>query len=245
VHAWRAAALPRSLGRPLPLRWVRHQVCGDAGSLRAVTRPDVLHRPQLLGLRRRAAFGACGLRPAVAQHSQAEAALLQQHAAGAHTIVELGVAEGGSALELRQVMDSGGELVLVDPYDRGPLGISFSQLVARRTVGRCATGTVTWIRATSSEAARRWRRDIDFLFIDADHALDAVRQDWQLWAPRVRVGGCVALHDARTDPGGWSGDRAWITSAAGPVVLSDAVRLDDAWELAGEVETTVVFRRRS
>jgi len=199
----------------------------------------------LVGLRRRHAFAACGLRPAVAQHSQAEAALLQQHAAGAHTIVELGVAEGGSALELRQVMDPDGELVLVDPYESGALGVSFCRLVARRTVARSTTGTVTWIRATSSEAARRWRGDIDFLFIDADHSLQAVRQDWELWAPQVKVGGHVALHDARTSPEGWTGDRAWITSTAGPVVLTEEIMRDDAWALAGEVETTAVLRRRS
>jgi len=210
-----------------------------------VARPHVLHRPQLPGLRRRHAVGACGLRPALAQHSQAEAALLQRHAAGARTIVELGVAEGASALELRQVMASGGQLVLVDPYDAGPLGISFCRLVARRTVARCATGSVTWIRATSSEAARHWDAAIDFLFIDGDHSPEVVREDWESWAPHVRVGGHVALHDARVEPGGWTGDRAWITRSAGPVMLTEAIRRDEAWELAGEVETTVVFRRRS
>lgn len=210
-----------------------------------MTRPHVLHRPNLQGLRRRHIFAAFGLRPAAAQHSQAEGELLQQHAAGAHTIVELGVAEGGSALELRQVMDPDGDLVLVDPYEPGVLGVSFGRLVARRTVARATGGTVIWIRATSREAAKRWGRKIDFLFIDADHSLDAVREDWRLWAPHVRVGGHVALHDARVDPNGWSGDRAWITSTAGPVVLTDEIMADTAWALAGEVETTVVFRRQA
>ena len=184
-----------------------------------------------------------GLRPAVAEHSKSEAALLQQHAAGARTIVELGVAEGGSALELREVMADDGLLVLVDPYTPGRLRISLARLVSRRTVSRSSRGRVRWMRATSSQAATRWDGDIDFLFIDADHSLDAVTRDWEQWTPYVPVGGHVALHDARAEPDGWPGDRQWITDAAGPVVLTQRIRRDEAWELAGEAETTVVFRR--
>ena len=207
-----------------------------------MSRTHVLHRPEL-GWRRRHVVAACGLRAAVAEHSQAEGALLQRHAARARTVVELGVAEGGSALELRQVMDPDGTLVLVDPYEPGVLSVNFSRLVARRTVARSKRGTVIWIRALSEVAAEKWKGDIDFLFIDADHSLAAIRRDWRLWMPHVRVGGHVAMHDARTAPGGWTGDRAWITSTAGPVVLASEIQLSEAWAVAGEVETTVVFRR--
>lgn len=183
------------------------------------------------------------MRPALAEHSQAEAALLQKHARGARTIVEIGVSEGGSAFELRQVMDTHGTLVLIDPYMAGPLGINFSRPVARRTVGRCAGGTVEWLRATSRGAASQWRGDIDFLFIDGDHSETGVREDWELWSPLVNVGGHVALHDARTVPGGWPGDRSWIDESAGPVALARTIRADASWRLAGEAETTVVFQR--
>ena len=37
---------------------------------------------------------------------------------------------------------------------------------------------------------------LDFLYVDGDHRYDAVRQDWELYAPLVRPGGLVALHDA-------------------------------------------------
>ncbi len=209
-----------------------------------VSPPPLLHRANL-GWRRRHAFGALGLRPALAQHSQAEAGLLQQHATGAGTIVEIGVAEGGSAFELRQVMDPDGTLVLIDPYVPGMLRINFSRLIARRTVDRCDRGRVEWIRATSRVAATGWRGAIDFLFIDGDHSEEGVREDWELWSPLVNVGGCVALHDARSAAGGWLGDRQWIDETAGPVVLAEAVRSDPAWSVAGEAETTVVFRRES
>ena len=73
-----------------------------------VSAPPLLHRADM-GWRRRHAFGALGLRPALAEHSQAEATTcFSEHARGAQTIVEIGVAEGGSALEMREVMDPHG-----------------------------------------------------------------------------------------------------------------------------------------
>ena len=37
--------------------------------------------------------------------------------------------------------------------------------------------------------------DVDFLFIDGDHSYDAVKDDFEMYAPLVRPGGLVALHD--------------------------------------------------
>src|SRR5690349_4553788 len=81
---------------------------------------DVLHRPHRR-LLRRSVFGVVRLRPPIAEHTEAEGRLLQRYASGAECIVELGVAEGGSAGALREVMDPHGTLVLVDPYPSGRL----------------------------------------------------------------------------------------------------------------------------
>ena len=37
----------------------------------------------------------------------------------------------------------------------------------------------------------------------------------------------------------------WIDDEAGPVVLAREIGADPGWRLAGEAETTVVFRRLS
>lgn len=37
--------------------------------------------------------------------------------------------------------------------------------------------------------------DLDFLFIDGDHSLESVTNDFFLYAPKVRRGGYIALHD--------------------------------------------------
>lgn len=41
---------------------------------------------------------------------------------------------------------------------------------------------------------------IDFLFIDGDHSYEGVKQDFNLFAPLVKPGGIIALHDIVPNP---------------------------------------------
>jgi predicted O-methyltransferase YrrM len=41
---------------------------------------------------------------------------------------------------------------------------------------------------------------LDFLFIDGDHSYEGVKQDFEMYAPLVRPGGLVALHDVAVHP---------------------------------------------
>ena len=173
----------------------------------------------------------------MAQHSEAEGELLQRHAAGARCVVELGVAEGASALRLREVLHSTGTLYLIDPYPRriAPLP-SMARILARRVVAGSTRGEVVWIRESSEEAVSRWHREIDFLFIDADHRYEAVRRDWEEWSRFVRPEGSVALHDSIRSE--------WTSSHDGPVRLLDAIRSNaTGWEVIAGVESTAVLRR--
>jgi predicted O-methyltransferase YrrM len=51
------------------------------------------------------------------------------------------------------------------------------------------------------KAVRNWLagRALDFLFIDGDHSLAGVASDFAMYAPLVRPGGLVALHDIIPD----------------------------------------------
>lgn len=52
------------------------------------------------------------------------------------------------------------------------------------------------IRAASLDVVGSFKDgSIDFLYIDGDHKFDAVMQDLIRWAPKVRDGGLIALHD--------------------------------------------------
>jgi predicted O-methyltransferase YrrM len=47
----------------------------------------------------------------------------------------------------------------------------------------------------SHEHALGWRGAIDLLFLDGDHSYAAVTQDFADWAPKVRPGGFLVMHD--------------------------------------------------
>jgi predicted O-methyltransferase YrrM len=50
-------------------------------------------------------------------------------------------------------------------------------------------------RGHSAEIARNFGRKISFLFVDADHSYDGVREDWLRWSPFLEPNSFVALHD--------------------------------------------------
>lgn len=188
------------------------------------------------GLRSHTVFGALGLRPAVAQHSAAEAALLQKWGAGRRMLVEIGVAEGGSAWDVRQVMDAAGTLVLIDTYPR-VAGINLSSIIARRLVRGSGQGDVEWIRAYSTEAVKGWTRPIDFLLIDGDHSYDATKRDFEDWSPHMAPGGVIAFHDALLDA-------PWMSEEFGSAQFVSELRAPgSAWQMVDGADSMAVFRR--
>jgi predicted O-methyltransferase YrrM len=48
-------------------------------------------------------------------------------------------------------------------------------------------------------AAKLGGQSVDFLFIDGDHSYNGVKADFDLYAPLVRRGGMIALHDIVAD----------------------------------------------
>ncbi|HBB32225.1 MAG TPA: hypothetical protein DC064_10620 [Cyanobacteria bacterium UBA9273] len=188
-----------------------------------------------------ALFQLLGLRGVIAGHTKNEEVLLDKYAKGRKSIVELGVAEGASALALRRVADSAGNLYLIDPYLPGRiLGLNFSKLVAHRYVNSCRNATVHWIEEFSFNALKNWHNHIDFLLIDADHSYDSCLQDWQEWNRFVVPGGIVAFHDARIFEDGWTKED-W-----GPVIVVKELfrnHHNPQWSIVDEVDSLVIIQR--
>ena len=87
-------------------------------------------------------------------------------------------------------------------------------------------------QGTSHQHASGWREPIDLLFLDGDHSYEAVKQDVLDWAPKVRQGGYLALHDvvhAKHD-----GPRR---------VVEELVRTDASWVDARYVDSMFVARK--
>jgi predicted O-methyltransferase YrrM len=189
-------------------------------------------------------FAWLGLRAPLAQHTLMEHEALMRHACNAQTAVEIGVAEGASAVALRAAMPPSGTLHLIDPFHLSRIpALNFLKRAARRTVNSAGTARINWIEAFSGDAVGGWNAPIDFLFIDGDHREEAVERDWLEWSPFVKQEGVIAFHDARLFPSGWP------TPDYGPVkFINRAFRQNagsNSWLIAEEVDSLVFVVRRN
>jgi cephalosporin hydroxylase len=203
--------------------------------------PDRIRVPWVCRRLRHPLFAWLGLRPIFAQHTQAEHQALQHWVCGRRQVVEIGVAEGASALALREAMANDGTLYLVDPFHWSRMkSINSVRRAARAAVTRSQRANVVWIEKFSYDAAADWTKTIDFLFLDGDHNQEAVWRDWENWHRFVAPGGYVAFHDAREFPNGWP------TATDGPVRVVNALFRERAlpgWTIEAEIHSLVVVKR--
>jgi predicted O-methyltransferase YrrM len=114
--------------------------------------------------------------------------------------VELGSWRGASAIALaRLVRQWRGEVFCVDTWmgtaadvPGGPLMLAECARSARLA---CVSGSIRFINATTLDAATWWTLPVDFLYVDADHSYQSVRDDLAAWVPHVRAGGLIAGDD--------------------------------------------------
>jgi predicted O-methyltransferase YrrM len=192
-------------------------------------------------LLRHPVFALLGLRPILGQHTPAEDAVLRDWASGRSRLVEIGVAEGASAVTLRQAMSARGSLWLIDPFHLSRVQkFNAMKRVAHQAVNSIDNGRVVWIDKFSFEAVKGWVDPIDFLFLDGDHSEVGVQKDWDDWNQYVIPGGIVAFHDAALFQGGWP-QPDW-----GPVRVVDRLFRSGAipgWRIVLEVDSLVVVQR--
>ncbi len=124
---------------------------------------------------------------------------------------EIGVYEGELSQSLRIAFPAC-ELLLVDPWQAwGPddsywqkhrRSGSFSQekwdnvyTKASQRIKKMG-GRNRVMRTTSRWAAKVTANDsLSFIFIDADHSFDMVKQDIEIWMPKLHKGGLICGHD--------------------------------------------------
>ena len=139
--------------------------------------------------------------------------------------VEIGVQQGIYSAHLLENW-RGAHLISVDPWieqsvedyrDIAAVKQGTHDLFYRRTIARLARyrhRNTIW-RLTSAEGADKIpHHSLDFVFIDARHDYQSVKEDLGLWADKVRPGGLLAGHDfldARDSPFGDYGVRSAVT----------------------------------
>jgi predicted O-methyltransferase YrrM len=188
-------------------------------------------------------FAWLGFRPILAQHTRAEHNAIKRWAANRRSLVEIGVAEGVSAVGIREVMAEDATLYLVDPFhlSRVP-SLNFTRRTAHRAIASQRRGNVVWLPEFSHQAAADFDAALDFLLIDGDHSEGGVEQDWRDWSRFIVPGGVVLFHDARLFEG------SWTRPDYGPVKLVDRLfrsRQTPEWQILEEIDSLVVVTRSS
>jgi hypothetical protein len=116
--------------------------------------------------------------------------------------VEVGVFKGDFSKEILSKWP--GTLYMVDPWR--PLGdeyIDSSNHKNHSTAYSETMGSIggfedraIMVRALSEQAVDLFEDDsLDFVYLDGNHAYDFIKQDIELWYPKVKKGGLVAGHD--------------------------------------------------
>jgi len=106
--------------------------------------------------------------------------------------VEIGVYRGGSMVAWGLAREGRGEIIGVDDWSyTEPSSLREKALHTLET----AHVDALLLDMTSREAAYRVAPPLAFVFIDANHTLEAVREDIEMWTPKIMRGGVVAFHD--------------------------------------------------
>jgi hypothetical protein len=72
------------------------------------------------------------------------------------------------------------------------------------------------MRMTSLEAATKFEdASLDFVFIDAAHEYEHVKEDLNAWYPKIKKGGILAGHDFYPDQPTWGGVHKAVTEVFG------------------------------
>jgi predicted O-methyltransferase YrrM len=102
------------------------------------------------------------------------------------------------------------------------------------------------LEMTTDEAAAIYPREanIGLLFIDAAHGYENVQRDLANWTQRIKIGGVVALHDMffPSITGVCQAVTDWWCAERDEAV--EPPRFSPRWELVGQRDYTIAFKRR-
>ena len=115
------------------------------------------------------------------------------------TGAEIGVYKGDNAEFILNVLQPT-LLYLIDPWN------NFMDTDSNEIIGEIQYietqerlklyGNKRLIKRTSLEASKLFRdKELDFVYIDADHSYQGVSQDLNLWYPKIKKGGILSGHD--------------------------------------------------
>jgi hypothetical protein len=106
---------------------------------------------------------------------------------------------------------------------------------ARRTITAAGLeGSVVLVVGESVHVAGAWAAPLSLLFIDGGHGAGAAWADYTSWAPKVAVGGTLAIHDVFESP---------AEGGQVPYEIICQARASGEWEELGAVGSLRLLRR--
>lgn len=168
----------------------------------AVTMPALAAGADLATLIDRAFTGFYGLIRPMQDRSELTSLLKMVSGQKPSVVVEIGTATGGTLFLLARVAAADALIISIDlpcgPFGGGypgwrvPLYRSFATGDQRIRLVRADSHSRSTIGKVKSFLGSR---EIDTLFIDGDHTYDGVKTDFEIYAPLVKKGGIIVLHD--------------------------------------------------
>lgn len=158
-------------------------------------------------------------------------------------IVEIGSWQGRStaALAHGSMAGNGHDIYAVDCFAPAkcvvtgePVEASSPELLRSNLDAAGVNGLVKIVPHPSQNAVSEIPNEIGLLFVDGAHDYESVKRDILLFAPRVKAGGTVVLHDVIPEEPG-------VLQALDETLIADSAN----WQPLHRVNTAVVFRRRA
>ena len=117
----------------------------------------------------------------------------------------MGVYDGSHAWSLLNKLDIK-KLYLIDPYvpyfgawpkiENSRVWLLRAERRARTIANEKYPGKCKFIYKKSNEAVKQFKnKSLDFVYIDANHNKEFVKEDIEIWYPKVKIGGIIGGHD--------------------------------------------------
>jgi predicted O-methyltransferase YrrM len=100
------------------------------------------------------------------------------------------------------------------------------------------SGKLRFVRTFSTQVAAAVPLSVDYVFIDGDHALDAITTDWAFWSDRLQAGGIIALHDVLLPAG-----KPQTAEFGSHQYFRTHIRNDRRFEILDQRDSLVVLRK--
>ncbi len=139
--------------------------------------------------------------------------------------------QGSGVVHCIDPFDASGDAFSVPVYERIQEGVGGSlRHEFDRNIRRA--GLEDWVvvhQATGEEVAKDWSTPVDLFFLDGDQSYEAVRATYQSWAPFIRPGGIIAIHNTspeRPRHETHDGSLRLAEEVLGPPAYTDVRRVD-------------------